>query len=334
MSEESKERRERNQRKNLEQSGRDQRIFSSTIRSAFGGQRPRGSNRRNNEAPREIEPKYQSIDEALQDLNKALTQPHISLEEFEVYIRQNATKFGEQECQEVASKLIAYALESGEFRFFLKMCTDCIKHMNLMDAIAQELVLAANEYLVNGDVEKQAVPELFGHLIGTRWPPGTGKAIESVNPVLFVGLNVVLSWIGIMKNYGDQTSSTATTPENEKKELPKQESNGSEEGNAESNTEHENVEQKEEEEVYDQNTAVLASIAICGVCNVAQRNFWLNYLETFDEVYAVTKQLLVNPNAQLPRKVKESLLQLFTSLFKWSATNQAKFTSTSTQTAS
>jgi hypothetical protein len=34
-----------------------------------------------------------------------------------------------------------------------------------MDAVAQELVLAASEYFANGDVEKQAVPELFGHII-------------------------------------------------------------------------------------------------------------------------------------------------------------------------
>lgn len=35
-----------------------------------------------------------------------------------------------------------------------------------MDAVAQELLLAANEYFLNEDSEKQAVPELLGHIVG------------------------------------------------------------------------------------------------------------------------------------------------------------------------
>lgn len=78
----SGEKHERNQRRGVEQSGRDQRIFSSSLRSALGGQRPRPSNRRNNEQTREIQPSYQSIDEALKELGRALEQPSTSLDEF------------------------------------------------------------------------------------------------------------------------------------------------------------------------------------------------------------------------------------------------------------
>jgi hypothetical protein len=76
------EKRERNQRRGVEQSGRDQRIFASSIRSALGGQRPRPANRRNNEQAREVQPSYQSIDEALNELSQALEQPSICLDEF------------------------------------------------------------------------------------------------------------------------------------------------------------------------------------------------------------------------------------------------------------
>lgn len=77
----SDEKRQRNQRRNLDVSGRDQRIFSSSLRSVLGGQKPR--NRRGNEAPREVKPSlYQSIDEALKELDKALEQPSTSLQEF------------------------------------------------------------------------------------------------------------------------------------------------------------------------------------------------------------------------------------------------------------
>jgi hypothetical protein len=56
-------------------------------------------------------------------------------------------------------------------------------------------------------------------------------------------------------------------------------------------------------------------------------------METFDDVFVVTKQLLINPDAHLPKRVKESLLQLYMSLFKWSSSAQkVKFTSVSTQT--
>jgi hypothetical protein len=89
---------------------------------------------------------------------------------------------------------------------------------------------------------------------------------------------------------------------------------------------------KEEADEYDEKTVALVSLSICTVCNIAQRNFWLNFMETFDDVFMVTKQLLANPEARLPRKVKESLLQLYMSLFTWSATNKPKYTSISTQT--
>jgi hypothetical protein len=72
-----------------------------------------------------------------------------------------------------------------------------------MDAIAQEILLAASEYFSNNDQDNNgSVPELFGHIVAAKWPPGKGKALENVNPVLFVGMNVVLSWITIMKEYG------------------------------------------------------------------------------------------------------------------------------------
>lgn len=80
-----------------------------------------------------------------------------------------------------------------------------------MDAIAQELLLRANEYFLNGEIDKQSIPELFGHIIAAKWPPGKGKALESVNPVLFVGLNIVLSWIGVMRIYS-QVSSQSLLP--------------------------------------------------------------------------------------------------------------------------
>jgi hypothetical protein len=38
--------------------------------------------------------------------------------------------------------------------------------MNLMDAVAQEILLATNEYFLSADYEKQTVPELIGHIVG------------------------------------------------------------------------------------------------------------------------------------------------------------------------
>lgn len=75
-----------------------------------------------------------------------------------------------------------------------------------MDAVAKEILLAANEYFLKGDSEKQTIPELFGYIIAAKWPPGKSKAIENVNPVLYVGLNVVMSWIEIMRSYGEVKS--------------------------------------------------------------------------------------------------------------------------------
>lgn len=68
LGEMSEERRERNQQRRPPSSGQNQRLFSSSIRSALGGQKPRNNGRRNNEAQREIRPSYQSIDEALKEV--------------------------------------------------------------------------------------------------------------------------------------------------------------------------------------------------------------------------------------------------------------------------
>lgn len=134
-------------------------------------------------------------------------------------------------------------------------------------------------------------------------------------------------------------------PKQSQPTTPKQESTNKEESEEEKEEtqstsdsndgekEEEKGDKEEEVEEYDESTASLAAISICTVCNIAQRNFWLNFMETFDDVFMATKFLLTNPDARLPRKCKESLLQLYSNLFKWSATNQkTKFTSVSTQT--
>lgn len=72
-------------------------------------------------------------------------------------------------------------------------------------------------------------------------------------------------------------------------------------------------------------------LAVCTVCNVAQRNFWLNFMEEFDKVFMATRALLVSP-ARLDRPCKESLLSLYTSMFRWSAAGQPKLSVASSQT--
>jgi hypothetical protein len=69
-------------RVNHEKPHNNQRLFSSSLRSALGGQIPRNNGRRIQKLDAKIQPSYQSIDEALKELGKALEQPSTSLDEF------------------------------------------------------------------------------------------------------------------------------------------------------------------------------------------------------------------------------------------------------------
>lgn len=68
-------------------------------------------------------------------------------------------------------------------------------------AIAKEFMVLANEYMENTDINNQAFPELIGNVLAWKWPPGKGKAIESVNPILYLALNVLMSWTNVMEWY-------------------------------------------------------------------------------------------------------------------------------------
>ncbi|KAI6221784.1 hypothetical protein M3Y99_01537900 [Aphelenchoides fujianensis] len=339
----------------------DRRIFTSSIRSALGAN-PAASRRATKPANAEVQPSYQSLDEALRELDRALEQPSTSLLEFEVFLRRNAAKFGDEEAQEAAARLLKYTMQSGEYRFFLKITSDCIAHLNLQTAISRELLLAANDYFVGGQPDDQQTPELFGHVMASRWPPGKGKAIEAVNPVLFVVHSITRSWIEIMQQYGGADSKPETPrdeqnggvrseadaeaerrlaarlfPDDEQKEATAVEpAEAVEEPSGEPSGEPKEAAAEAEDpaEEYDEQMATMAALGICTICNVAQRNFWLNAMEMFDEVFMATKHLLTAPAAHLPRNVKQSLLQLYVNLFKWSATGQPKCTSVSTQASS
>ncbi|KAI6237095.1 hypothetical protein M3Y95_00229000 [Aphelenchoides besseyi] len=319
--------------KNLKAEGRDRRIFTS-IRSTLGANTSTAPRRNFKPKNSDVRPPYQTLDEALRELDKAIEQPSTSLLDFEVYLRKNGSKFGEEECQEAASKLLKYTMASGEFRFFIKITSDCIGHHELASAISRELLLIASDYFSSGDQTNQNVPELFGHIVASRWPPGKGKAMESVNPVLYVVHSLICSWVDnetdVDKEEETSEESTPLEEENDHNENVVDSPTGS--GGQETNSEEETKDPTtDQNEVYDKQMVTMAALAICTICNIAQRNFWLNAMEAFDNVFMATKHLLTEPKADLSRNVKQSLLQLYVNLFKWSATGQPKCTSVSTQ---
>jgi len=281
----------------------------------------------------------------LGELSKAIVQPSTSLDQFELFLQTNI--FAEAECHVIAARLREYTIKSSEYSFLLRICSACIGNLSLSDALAKEFFMMANDYLTGvADANDQSVPELFGHVVAARWPSGKGKALESVNPVLYVVMGVVLSWVRIMSEYGKSEETTSS-------EAEKQENEQFEDGvndDLSSNTitsqlgelqirydeeiiEKAKEEKEEEDEPIDEKTVALAALGICTVCNISQRNFWLNFMETFDAVFVATKHLLVNPGAaRLPKTVRESLLQLYISLYKWSSPGQPKRSSAATQT--
>ncbi|KAI6199738.1 hypothetical protein M3Y96_00658600 [Aphelenchoides besseyi] len=297
--------------KNLKTEGRDRRIFTS-IRSTLGANTSTAPRRNFKPKNSDVRPSYQTLDEALRELDKAIEQPSTSLLDFEVYLRKNGSKFGEEECQEAASKLLKYTMASGEFRFFIKITSDCISHHELASAISRELMLIASDYFLSGDDTNQNVPELFGHIVASRWPPGRGKAMESNEP------DVANEEKRTDESSTVEDENVVKSPSRSKKQEATLDGEENEAGQI-------------EVEVYDKQMATMAALAICTVCNIAQRNFWLNAMEAFDNVFMATKHLLTEPKADLSRNVKQSLLQLYVNLFKWSATGQPKCTSVSTQ---
>ncbi|CAD5224873.1 unnamed protein product [Bursaphelenchus okinawaensis] len=252
--------------------------------------------------------KYTSIEEALATLDEALQQPSTSLYDFELFLRQNNKDFDEETCERIAEKVKEYCMKSEEYRFIIKVASDNINCLDLVTAIAKEFLVLANEYLTDEDSDKQQVPELMGNVVAWKWPPGKAKAIESVNPILYVGINVVTSWANVIDSYVKKHSTEKKSDDDESKS-----------------------DDEEDDEGFPKEIVELSIAALCTVCNVAQRNFWLNFMEEFDKIFVTVKAVLIS-NVELSQSCKEGLLNLYMNLFKWSAAGQPKLTSTHTQT--
>ncbi|CAD5231705.1 unnamed protein product [Bursaphelenchus xylophilus] len=295
--------------------GRDRRMLA-TLRANLGmREAPKAQPQRVNPTPRS---RYKTVEEALECLNKALVQPSTSLYDFELFLRQQSKQFDAETCELIADSIKKYCMKSEEYRFIIKVASDNINCLDLVTAIAKEFLILANEYMTDEDIGKQQFPELMGSVIAWKWPPGKAKAIESVNPILYLGINVVMSWVNVMDSYGKAPDSKKRNEKNE-------------ENNEDDSDDDIAGESDEEEEMFSQEVTELAIAAVCTVCNVAQRNFWLNFMEEFDKVFVVVKALLI-ANVTLSKSSKESLLNLYINLFKWSATGQTKQTTSHTQT--
>ncbi|PAV90889.1 hypothetical protein WR25_15795 [Diploscapter pachys] len=217
------------------------------------------------------------------------------------------------EWQEVCTHLFGLAIEGGETDFVMDMMPILMQYAAFCDVMCEMLMSVCSNHILYGDT--RAIPEFIGSIICGNWPKDLNKAVNSINPVLFITMSIVKGWILVI----NEDNSLYYTPKSVKRNGANDTDNGQSAQQQEgrnspvvveaSESRHGSEDIKDDEssistqaEPSEEDIAALnrCCMALYVLCEKTQRSLWLKWPELCDEIYdairpAITHNKHVEP---------------------------------------
>ncbi|EGT38577.1 hypothetical protein CAEBREN_00229 [Caenorhabditis brenneri] len=186
--------------------------------------------------------------------------------------------------------------------------------------MSDELMDASSKHIMKND--DKPIPALLSAILCAHWPRQYAKAFSNVNPILYTVVCIVKGWIEVVKE----------DTENFYKEEPKPKYQGRED--PDDTPEKEVAPEEEKEKVIEDPVLVnKCAVALSDLCDTAQRQLWVNWMQVTDEIYTFIKPTIThNPN--ITGDVKARLLDTFIQMNQWTKTRQAGVKHAGVQTVS
>ncbi|CAI2348535.1 unnamed protein product [Caenorhabditis sp. 36 PRJEB53466] len=188
----------------------------------------------------------------------------------------------EDEWQKVCESMLRTALQQGEPEFISDLIVALFKNRLFSAVMSDELMAASSKHIMEED--EAPLPSLLAAILCAHWPRQYAKAFDNVNPILYTIVCIVKGWILVVRE------DTERYYKEEKK--PKYESGIR-------NDEEEKDEEVDDEEKFIEEPAMVnkCAVALCDLCDFAQRQLWVNWMSVTDEIYQCIKPTIThNPN--------------------------------------
>lgn len=215
----------------------------------------------------------------------------------------------EKDWEEVCQSMISTALEQGEPEFIADLMVALFQNEIFSAVMSDELMGASSQHVMEND--DKPIPALLAAILCAHWPRQYAKAFSNVNPILYTVVCIVKGWIEVVKE----------DTENFYKEEPKPKYQGRED--PDDTPEKEVAPEEEKEKVIEDPVLVnKCAVALSDLCDTAQRQLWVNWMQVTDEIYTCIKPTITH-NSNITGDVKARLLDTFIQMNQWTKTRQA-----------
>uniref|UniRef100_A0A914DAM7 DUF7627 domain-containing protein n=1 Tax=Acrobeloides nanus TaxID=290746 RepID=A0A914DAM7_9BILA len=295
----------RRQRNAGPDSGRNRRMMAN-IQASLGGKVTQPTVKRN--IPNKpVDSTFKSVEEMLAKLKLANDDVDISVSDIRPYLIDNAGEFSQEDFENIAESFCNSALIFMNIHFIVELCIILIKHKNFQSAMSEKLDELISNYILNRESNLDAIPAFMANLLTAKWPRPYNRAIVESNNILVSIISAIMGWIMVINE-----------------NLLKIEDNTSEKEDLSKNKD--NIDPIEQLEMISR-----CGKALCELCNTGQRGLWMSFPTLLDDIFEAIKSLIIS-ELHISKSLRQSLLQVYVSIFKWTASNTKSMVSVSSQT--
>lgn len=221
----------------------------------------------------------------------------------------------EDDWEQVCESMLATALEQGEPEFIADLVVALFKNNIFAAVMSDELMTASSAHVMDGD--DKPLPGLLAAILCAHWPRQYAKAFDNVNPILYTVVCIVKGWVEVVSEDTEHFHKVEKKPKYQGRE------------------EEDTPEPEEEKEKIVEEPALVnkCAVALSDLCDSAQRQLWVNWMQVTDEIYQCIKPAITH-NQNIEGDVKARLLDTFMQMNVWTKTRQAGVKHAGVQTVS
>lgn len=210
------------------------------------------------------------------------------------------SQMSEEEWNKLCDSLLDTGIDENEADFVVGLFATLLEHEEFGNAMIEKLKDICSSFILEG-ADNDKIPCFLGVILCYNWPRHLSKAIDTVNPILFIAVCVIKGWLQVLETDNNVPESLS------------------------------DVEDEEEMETETPEVVNRCAMAVSALCDSTQRSLWMKWPELCDEIYAAIKPAITHNN-RITGDAKAGLLQTMIALHMWTKSKAVTNRSTFTQT--
>uniref|UniRef100_A0A1I7UJ58 MIF4G domain-containing protein n=1 Tax=Caenorhabditis tropicalis TaxID=1561998 RepID=A0A1I7UJ58_9PELO len=190
----------------------------------------------------------------------------------------------EDDWEKVSKSMLETAEQEPEF--IADLMVALFKNQIFSCVISDEIMGASSKHIMESD--SKPIPTILSAILCAHWPRQYAKAFDNVNPILYTVVCIIKGWIEVVVEDTDR---------------------------------YHKPEESKDTVVEEAGMVNRCAEALAELCESAQRQLWVNWMQVTDEIYECFKPAITH-NPRLTGEVKTRILDSFIQMNQWTKTRQ------------